>query len=64
MEILIERECTATHRFYPVAKFALGIDALDAAKALSKIDGTVYRVIDPRHDETLITTYNAGEFVA
>ena len=67
MDVLIERKCAVTHRWFPVAKFALGMDALDAAKALSQLDGGSYRVVDdrwPDHSAPLVTIYEAGEFVS
>lgn len=66
MNVLVERKCSATHRWFPLARFELGIDALDTAKALSKLDGGQYRVFDnrwPDEGEPLITLYTAGEFV-
>ena len=67
MDVLIERKCAVNHRWFPVAKFVLGMDALDAATALSKLDDSQYRVVDDRWPEEkapLVTVYEAGEFVA
>lgn len=67
MNVLIERKCTATHKWFPLARFEMGMDALSAAKELSKLDGCTYRVVDdrwPQHMPALITLYEAGEFVA
>ena len=67
MQVLLERKCTATHRWHTVAHFEMGIDALDAAMALSKLDGGEYRVFDDRYPdegEPLITVYAAGEFAS
>lgn len=66
-KVLLERRCSATRLWHIVARFELGIDALDAAMALSKLDGGEYRVFDnrwPDEGEPLITIYTAGEFVA
>jgi hypothetical protein len=57
MNIDLEAKCTATHQWVPVAQFRLAIEALDAARALSKRYSYPYRVIDRRWpDEGLITT--------
>jgi hypothetical protein len=67
MDVLIERKCPVSHRWFSVARFELGLDALDAAKALSQLDGSSYRVVDnrwPDEKTPLVTVYEAGEFVA
>ena len=57
MKIDLEAKCTATHQWVLIAQFRLGIEALDAARALSKLSGCAYRTIDRRWpDEGLITT--------
>lgn len=66
MKVLLECKCSATREWRTVARFEMGMPALDAAKALSKLDGCEYRVIDdrwPDHSAPLITLYAAGEFV-
>ena len=57
MNIDLEAKCTATHQWVLIAQFSLAIDALDAARALSKLNGYPYRTVDRRWpDEGLITT--------
>lgn len=48
MKVEIERKATATHKWWPVAKFELGTHAMEAARALSEADGCAYRVLDKR----------------
>lgn len=67
MNVLLECKCKATHMWFPVARFEMGMPALNAAEALSKLDGCKYRVTDdrwPDHSAPLVTVYEAGEFVA
>lgn len=63
MNVDLESKCTVTHRWVPVAKFALAIEALDAGRALSKLNGYAYRTVDRRWPEEgeLITIINEGE---
>lgn len=66
-DIRVERQCTVNHRWFNVAWFELGVDAMDCAKALSKADGCTYRVIDerwPEESKPLVSLYAAGEWVA
>ena len=57
MEIDLEAKCTATHEWVLIAQFRLAIEALDAARALSKLSGCAYRTVDRRWPaEGLITT--------
>ena len=57
LQIDLEAKCTATHEWVLVAQFRLGIEALDTARALSKLSGYPYRTIDRRWpDEGLLTT--------
>jgi len=51
MEIDLEAKCTATHEWVLIAQFRLAIEALDAARALSKLNGYAYRTIDRRWPE-------------
>lgn len=61
MKVELERQCTATRRWFPVAKFELGLDAMDCAEALSIKDGCRYRVVDPRWpDQAPLTTIYAN----
>lgn len=67
MKIDLECKCTATHKWVLVARFELSRPALDAAKALSNLDGCKYRVVDdrwPDHIAPLVSIYEAGELVA
>ena len=63
MKVDLEAQCTATHEWVLVAQFRLAIEALDAARALSKLNGYAYRTIDRRWPEEgdLITIINEGE---
>lgn len=64
MDVLIQCQCTASRQWIDVAKFALCIQALDAAKALSALDGSRYRVVDPRwpdEDKPMVHIFQAGE---
>lgn len=57
MKIDLEAKCTATHEWVLVAQFNLGIEALAAAGALSKLNGCAYRTVDRRWPaEGLLTT--------
>jgi hypothetical protein len=56
MNIDLEAKCTATHEWVLVAQFRLGIEALDAATALSKRYSYPYRVVDRRWPEEGVTT--------
>lgn len=66
MNVLVECKCSVTGLWSTVAHFKLGSPALDAAKALSKLDGCEYRVTDNRYPDegpALVWFYTAGEFV-
>ena len=64
--IKLERKCSVNHRWFLVAHFELGIDARDCAEALSKQDGTVYRVVNhrwPDPDQPMVVLYAGGEMM-
>ena len=66
MKVDLERKCKVTHRWFPVARFELGLDAMDTAEALSKADGYLYRVVDhrwPDEPQPAVTLFKAGECV-
>lgn len=52
----LEAKCTATNEWVLVAQFRLAIEALDAARALSKLNGYPYRTVDRRFPDEGITT--------
>jgi hypothetical protein len=56
MEIDLEAKCTATHQWVLVAQFSIGIEALAAAGALSKLNGFAYRTVDRRWPEEGLLT--------
>jgi hypothetical protein len=56
MNIDLEAKCTATHQWVLIAQFNLGIEALDAARALSTLNRYPYRVIDRRWPDEGVTT--------
>lgn len=61
MKVALERQCKVTRRWFPVAKFSLGLDAMDCAESLSRSDGCRYRVLDSRWpDEGPLTTIYAN----
>jgi hypothetical protein len=51
MKVQIEMKDATYHRWYPVAVFEFGAQAMEAARALSEADGRTYRVIDYRWPE-------------
>jgi hypothetical protein len=65
MDVDLEAQCTATHEWVLIAKFRLAIEALDTARALSKLNRYPYRTIDRRWPEEgdLITIINEGEVI-
>ena len=65
MNVLVECKCSVTGLWSTVARFELGSPALDAAKALSKLDGCEYRVTDnrwPDHSAPVVAHFTAGEY--
>lgn len=48
MKVQIDIKDATYHRWYPVAVFEHGTQAMEAARALSVADGRIYRVIDTR----------------
>ena len=56
MDIDLEAKCTATHQWVLIAQFRLAIEALDTARALSKLNGYAYRTIDRRWPEEKLLT--------
>lgn len=56
MDIDLEAKCTATHQWVLIAQFRLAIEALDAARALSKLNGYPYRTVDRRWPEEGLLT--------
>jgi hypothetical protein len=51
MKIDLEQKCSATHRWELVARFEYCAQAIQAAIALSALDGSTYRVTDKRWPE-------------
>jgi len=63
MKVEIEQKDTASHKWWPVAKFETGTHAMESARALSEADGGVYRVLDKRWPDDVVVTaivYEAG----
>ena len=53
MKVRIDIKDTTYHRWYPVAVFEFGTQAMEAARALSEADGRTYRVIDYRWPDSV-----------
>lgn len=53
MRVQIDIKDTTYHRWYPVAKFEYGAQAMEAARALSEADGRTYRVVDYRWPDSV-----------
>jgi hypothetical protein len=62
MKVEVDIKDTTYHRWYPVAKFEHGAQAMEAARALSEADGRTYRVVDYRFpiEEDLTIIYENG----
>lgn len=62
MKVQIEMKDATYHRWYPVAMFEHGTQAMEAARALSEADGRTYRVIDYRwpDEEDGVIIYDKG----
>lgn len=48
MKVRIDIKDATYHRWYAVAMFEHGTQAMEAARALSEADGRTYRVVDGR----------------
>jgi hypothetical protein len=68
MLIDLEQKCAATHRWELVARFEYCALAIQAAIALSALDGSTYRVTDKRWPEDpaspWTTVFTGGEVAA
>ena len=64
-KILLERKCTAAHKWDLVADFRYHHDAEACALLLSKLDADRYRIVDQRWPDEgdEVTLYDNGEFV-
>jgi len=62
MKVLVDIKDTTYHRWYPVAKFEHGAQAMEAARALSVADERTYRVVDTRwpDEEDGVIIYENG----
>lgn len=62
MKVRIDIKDTTYHRWYPVAVFEFGTQAMEAARALSEADGRTYRVVDSRwpDEEDGVIIYDKG----
>lgn len=68
MRIDLEQKCGATHRWELMARFVYCAHAVEAAIALSALDGSIYRVIDKRWPEDpaspWVSIFTNGEVAA
>lgn len=64
MQIDLECKCTATHKWVLIARFEYVIFANTAARALGRLDGCTYRVIDRRWMNEGAYVFEAGELAA
>lgn len=62
MKVRIDIKDTTYRRWYPVALFEYGAQAMEAARALSVADERTYRVVDSRwpDEEDGVIIYTAG----
>ena len=62
MKVRIDIKDATYHRWYPVAVFEHGTQAMEAARALSVADERTYRVVDGRwpDEQDGVIIYTAG----
>lgn len=65
MKVRLDRKSTGTHKWDHIADFEFAVDARHAARALSRLDGGIYRTADSRWpDEGFdVTVYSNGDVV-